>query len=103
MISLRVAILALMLAVLGGCQSYVDGENRTVGEYTDDTQILLAVKRRLLSDPEVKGWKIRVKVNRAMVSLRGKVPSDYARQKALRIAGETGSVRGVEDLLTVVE
>jgi osmotically-inducible protein OsmY len=38
-----------------------------------------------------------------MVTLEGRVPSDYAREKAIRIAEETGSVVGVEDRLTIVE
>jgi hypothetical protein len=31
------------------------------------------------------------------------VPSNYAREKAIRLASETGSVLNVEDRLTVVE
>jgi hypothetical protein len=35
--------------------------------------------------------------------LEGRVPSDYAREKAIRITRETGSVVDVDDRLTVVE
>lgn len=86
-----------------GCQSYVDGSTRTAGEFADDAQITTMVKLRLLDDPEVKGWRISVSSVKAVVTLEGRVPSDYARTKALRIAAETGSVVGVEDRLTIVE
>jgi osmotically-inducible protein OsmY len=61
------------------------------------------VKLRLWDDPEVKGWQIKVSSVKAIVTLEGRVPSDYARQKAIRIAEETGSVIGVEDRLTIVD
>ena len=93
----------VLLGMLLGCQAYSDGSKRTVGEFTDDVQIKAAVKLRLLNDPEVKGLKIGVSVDKGVVTLSGRVPSDYARQKALRITGETGSVDGVEDRLSIVE
>ena len=101
-----IRILSLILFCLianFGCQSYVDGSKRTAGEFTDDAQIAAMVKLRLWDDPEVKGWRIKVSSMRAMVTLEGRVPSDYARKKAIRIAEETGSVVGVEDRLTIVE
>lgn len=93
----------MCLFVSSGCQSYVDGSKRTAGEFTDDTQIAAMVKLRLLEDPEVKGWRIKVRVARGIVTLEGRVPSHYAKEKAVRIAGETGSVFYVDDRLTVVE
>ena len=101
-----IRILSLILFCLVanfGCQSYVDGSTRTAGEFTDDAQIAAMVKLRLWNDPEVKGWRIKVSSIKAMVTLEGRVPSDYAREKAIRIAEETGSVVGVEDRLTIVE
>ena len=86
-----------------GCQSYVDGAQRTLGEVTDDAQITAVVKIRLLDDPEVKGLRINVTTVRGVVTLEGRVPSDYAREKAIRMNRETGSVVDVEDRLTVVE
>ena len=89
--------------LLTGCQAYVDGSKRTPGEVTDDTQIKVAVKFKLLNDPEVKGTQIGVSVYRGVVTLSGRVPSEYAREKAHKI---TAAVRGVEstvDKLTIVE
>ena len=86
-----------------GCQAYVDGSKRTAGEFADDAQITAMVKIRLWDDPEVKGWRINVTTKKGVVILEGRVPSSYARDKAIRIAGATGSVVGVEDRLIVVE
>ena len=89
--------------LLTGCQAYVDGSKRTPGEVTDDAQVKVAVKLALLNDPEVKGTRIGVSVYRGVVKLSGRVPSEYAREKAHKI---TAAVRGVEstvDKLTVVE
>ncbi len=97
------SMITLCLVVSFGCQSYVDGSTRTAGEFADDTQIAAMVKLRLWDDPEVKGWQIKVSSVKAIVTLEGRVPSDYARQKAIRLAEETGSVIGVEDRLTVVD
>ena len=101
--TVRLLCTGMLLSFLLGCQAYSDGSTRTTGEFADDVQIKAAVKLRLLNDPEVKGLQVGVSVAKGVVTLRGKVPSDYARQKALRIAGETGSVNGVEDRLTIVE
>ena len=81
----------------------MDGAKRTLGEVTDDAQITAVVKVRLLNDPEVKGLRINVTTLRWVVMLEGRVPSDYAREKAIRITRETGSVVDVDDRLTVVE
>lgn len=95
--------ITLCISLCFGCQSYVDGAKRTLGEVYDDAQITAVVKIRLLDDPEVKGLRINVTTVRRVVTLEGRVPSDYAREKAKRITRETGSVVDVEDRLTVVE
>ena len=45
--------------------------------------------------------KIRVDVNRHVVTLRGEVESDAARRDAERIAAGTAGVTGVRNLLIV--
>ena len=96
------SLVMLCLIANIGCQSYVDGSTRTAGEFADDAQIAAMVKLNLWDDPEVKGWQIKVSSVRAIVTLEGRVPSEYARDKAIRIAKETGSVVGVEDRLSIV-
>ena len=97
------SLLTLFMMLLAGCQSYVDGSKRTPGEVTDDAQIKIAVKLKLLDDPEVKGTQIGVKVNRGVVTLSGRVPSDYSREKALRLSAEVRGVKSTVDKLTLVE
>ena len=100
---IRTLSLAMLCLIANfGCQSYVDGSTRTPGEFADDAQIAAMVKVNLWDDPEVKGWQIKVSSVRAIVTLEGRVPSEYARDKAIRIAKETGSVVGVENRLSIV-
>ena len=96
-------LLVVMALLLAGCQAYVDGSKRTPGEVTDDTQIKVSVKLKLLNDPEVKGTKIGVSVYRGVVTLSGRVPSEYAREKAHQISAEVRGVESTVDKLTIVE
>ena len=96
-------LLVVMALLLAGCQAYVDGSKRTPGEVTDDTQIKVSVKLKLLNDPEVKGTKIGVSVYRGVVTLSGRVSSAYAREKAHQITAEVRGVESTVDKLTIVE
>ena len=89
--------------MLSACQSYRDGGQRTVGAFTDDVAINTAVKTALLRDPDVKGWRIDVDVHRGVVSLYGRVPSTFIRDKAVSIARTKRGVQKVLDKLTLVE
>ena len=101
--SVIATLFIFMALVLGGCQAYVDGSKRTPGEVTDDTQIQVSVKLKLLNHPEVKGMKIGVAVYRGVVTLSGRVPSEYAREKAHQITAEVRGVESTVDKLTIVE
>ncbi len=100
---IQIVALVVLCAVLPGCQSYREGGPRTIGEFTDDVAIQAGVKTALIRDKEIKGLRINVEVRRSVVSLYGSVPSDYAREKATRIAGKIRGVERVEDRLTLVE
>ena len=99
----RIASLSVVLLLLFGCASYQEGGSRTAGEFTDDVGIQAAVKTALIRDVEINGLAINVEVKRSVVSLYGRIPSAYARQKALDIANKVRGVRRVEDRLTLVE
>ena len=88
--------------ILSACQGYIDGSSRTIGQFTDDAGIQAAVKAKLVGDDEVKGMPINVEVNRSVVSLYGRVSSDYLRNKAVKLAGEVRGVSRVVDRLTLV-
>jgi osmotically-inducible protein OsmY len=101
--TLKIAGIVLAGAMVVGCQSYREGDSRTVGELTDDVGIHTAVKTALIRDPEVKGLLIDVDVHRGSVSVYGRVPSTYARERVVAIAGEQRGVTEVLDKLTLTE
>lgn len=95
-------LIGLVIA-LTACQGYRDGKNRTFGQFTDDAGIQASVKTTLMRDKEINGLSINVEVNRNIVSLYGRIPSEYARAKALRLAATVRGVERVEDRLTLIE
>ena len=96
----------LLLAVLGtallsGCQSYRDGQSRTVGEFTDDTAIQTLVKSKLIRSREVNGLRMNVEVKKGVVTLYGRTESQAMRAKAVEIVKSVKGVVSVEDRLRV--
>ena len=59
---IRRLTLLSVVAVLAACQSYKDGQSRTVGEFTDDARIQAAVKTALIGDDDIKGMSVNVEV-----------------------------------------
>src|SRR6185295_10672707 len=75
--------------------------SRTVGERIDDAGITLAVKGRLLDDPQVKGLSIDVDTREGVVYLTGSVRSAAERERAVNLARETEHVRNVVTNITI--
>ena len=103
--TIRLTIAGLLLVSLAhasGCQSYRDGSNRTVGEFTDDVGIQSRVKLALLNDPDIKGLFINTEVDRGIVTLNGRVTSRELQQRALDIAAGIKGVERVQNKLTIV-
>jgi len=98
----RFSLVILIAAFAAGCQAYKDGSSRTIGEFTDDARIQAAVKTALISDEEIAGWPMNIEVHRGVVGLYGRIPSETARAKAIRLAGEVRGVVEVQDRLTLV-
>lgn len=96
---LLVAVLAIPL--ISGCQSYKDGQSRTVGELTDDTAIQFRVKTKLTGARDVKGLFMNVEVKKGVVTLYGRVDSEAMRQRAVDITKSVKGVVSVEDRLTI--
>ncbi|MGD0616238.1 MAG: BON domain-containing protein [Bryobacteraceae bacterium] len=69
---------------------------------TDDS-IRDQVMMRLAGDQEVKGGAIDVQVTDGVVTLKGPVDSDKARQKAERLSKHVKGVKSVVNQLTVKE
>ncbi len=98
----RYTVLLLALSLLAGCQAYKDGNRRTIGQFTDDARIQAAVKTALIGDKEIAGWPMNIEVNKGVVGLYGRIPSETARARAIRLAGEVRGVVDVQDRLTLV-
>ena len=74
---------------------------RSVGEKIDDAGITMAVKSKLLDDPDVKGLKIDVDTREGIVYLTGTVRSETERTKAVQLAKDTKGVRDVQPNLDI--
>jgi len=98
---LKVGLVVAFIVLGAGCQAYIDGQSRTVGEFTDDARIQAAVKTALVSDEAIKGWPMNVEVNRGVVGLYGRVASEALREKAIRLVREVRGVVEVQDKLRV--
>ena len=101
--SLKCLLLSLVIAFTLGCAGYYEEEKRTPGEFVDDTLISTTVKRLLISDPEIKGMRIKVRVRQGVVTLSGISTSSYAVDKAIGIAETVNGVKGVQNKLTIAE
>ncbi len=75
--------------------------SRTIGEVVDDAGITMAVKGRLLDDPQVKGLQIDVDTREGVVYLTGSVRSVAEKDRAVELARSTENVRNVVTNLTV--
>ncbi len=93
----------LLLVIISACQGYREEGSRTFGEFTDDVGIQTSVKAALIKHPEIKGLRIDVDVRRGVVSLYGRIPSEYARAKVVEVASAERGVKQVLDKLTLVE
>lgn len=82
--------LALITAPLAALQKEIPD-----GVITDN------VRRRLANDPDVKGGALEVEVKKGVVTVKGKVKTEKARQKAEKLIHKVKGVTGVENQLVV--
>ena len=66
-----------------------------------DDLIYDLVRRRLTSDPEVKGANLQVEVKDGAVTLKGVVPSEKAKSKAEKVTKKVKGVKSVSNQLQV--
>jgi osmotically-inducible protein OsmY len=66
-----------------------------------DDRIYDEVRRKLANDPDVKGAAFEVAVKDGVVTLRGKVHNEKAREKAERITKKIKGVVSVDNKLTM--
>jgi hyperosmotically inducible protein len=68
----------------------------SVKQATKDTYITTKVKSKLLSDPKLSGFKIKVKTHDATVHLSGDVTSNENLERAIILANNTSGVKDVQ-------
>lgn len=116
---LRMASGLALIAVLVGCQTgcflavvggagaeagYVASQkDRSGGETMSDQWIHTKVKAALLAEKGVDSTNIDVDVYKGEVTLKGVLPSEQAKQSALRAAAGVAGVKKVSDRLFVVK
>jgi osmotically-inducible protein OsmY len=71
------------------------------GEAVTDSWITAKVKTQFVSEDALDGSDINVDTDNDVVTLRGTVPSESARQRAMEIARSTKGVQRVDDKLSV--
>jgi osmotically-inducible protein OsmY len=88
---MRLLSVFLMLSVL-----LASGSQLWAQKQISDDQIYDQVRRKLASDPVVKGGALEVEVQDGVVTLRGKVKEEKQKNKAGRI---TKKVKGVKRVI----
>ncbi len=74
---------------------------RKVGSDIADAFVLASVKARFFGDDALKGSDINVDCDSHVVTLKGTVPNEAARQRAIELARKTDGVDRVVDRLTI--
>jgi osmotically-inducible protein OsmY len=95
----RILIAILLAFVLGGA-TLAEAQKRQ--EPPSDDYLYDLVRRRLASDPVVKGGALDVEVNEGAVTLKGKVELEKQKERATRIVRKIKGVRSVDNQLEVV-
>jgi hyperosmotically inducible protein len=70
---------------------------------TTDDAIYDYVRRKLASDPIVKGGGLQVDVKQGAVTLRGTVEEQKQKDKATKLAKKVAGVKSVDNEIQVVE
>lgn len=97
--SLSLACSILLAILLAACAG--DAQQRSSGEYIDDSAITARVKAALVNDPDVSAAEIDVEAYRGAVQLGGFVSSQTDIDKAMQIAREVNGVERVENNMQV--
>lgn len=74
---------------------------KKAGDEITDAFLLTSIKTKFIGEDVLKGSDINVDVDRHVVTLRGTVPTEASRARALQIAKSTGGVDSVTDRLFI--
>ncbi|MFZ5655245.1 MAG: BON domain-containing protein [Pseudomonadota bacterium] len=89
---------ALVMALAASPASF--GQTR-FAETVGDSALTAEIKTRLMADADTRGININVDSDQGMVTLRGTVPSEAAKQKAAEIALSVAGTSSVANALVV--
>ena len=92
MLRLLVSLLLLLACAIPG----VSGDQET-----EDGIITDQVRRRLVSDPDVKGYTVEVETEDGVVTLSGTVETERARSRAEKLTRKVRGVKGVVNKLRI--
>jgi osmotically-inducible protein OsmY len=100
------ALFAVLFAATGACnrqasQDVAGDASVPAQERTTDASIETSVEARLYADDSIRGEGIDVSADDGVVTLRGAVSNDAAKQQAVTIAGDVDGVTRVDDQLTL--
>jgi osmotically-inducible protein OsmY len=96
MLAFAITASAGTLGALTGCRTAEPARLQA-----DDSTITSTIQARLASDDDLKPYEIAVSAKRGVVTLKGRVKTDGARERAERYARETDGVQRVIDLVKV--
>ncbi|MEX2497012.1 MAG: BON domain-containing protein [Woeseia sp.] len=113
-VTVRTGILLACVLALTGCTAMLlgggnsDGTGsgggvRTEAQVSSDRAVATAVRDRLVKDPALGRYHLRVESFRNKVILSGTVGSYALRERAIRLAGTVEGVERVDSRIQVVE
>lgn len=88
-------LMALALLFSIGCASTATQES--TGEYIDDSVITSQIKARLLKEPTLKSFEIKVETFKGIVQLSGFISPQINSDKAVEIARSVEGVKSVKN------
>ncbi|MCC7497288.1 MAG: BON domain-containing protein [Bryobacterales bacterium] len=92
-----ISLLLIFTLLVAGFSSLAFAGDKSVS----DDHLVDKVRLKLAGDPDVKGGGLDVDVKSGVVSLRGTVSSEKAKQKATRLCKKVRGVKGVDNQLTI--
>jgi osmotically-inducible protein OsmY len=94
---MRKLSLTLILVLLVGMFSIAWTKDKDL----TDGQMMDLVRLKLAGDPDVRGGGLSVEVNNGVVTIRGTVGNNKAKQKATKLAKKVRGVKSVDNQLSV--
>ena len=110
-LGLKLSCLCLLSSLIGCASALVGGVtpvasqpaqgDRSVNEYTRDTDITSAINARYVKDDLISAFEVKIVTYRGTVTLSGTVRSRQAEQRAVELARSVQGVGRVVSKLTV--